>query len=131
MVPALRYALLLAVALYFVILFNILSRRRLNLRYSLLWIISGFIMLVIGVFPEIMTFLTRLIGIKEPANGLFALVCFCLIIILMSITAIVTTLNEKCTRLVQTVALLEKRIRELEGQPVRPEEAEAFEKTGC
>lgn len=50
----------------------------------------------------------------EPTNALFAFMFFCVIIILMSITAIVSKLNEKNKRLIQSVALLEKRVRELE-----------------
>jgi len=73
-------------------------------------------MLIIGMFPSIIMEFTELIGIFEPTNGLFAMAIFCIIMILMSLTAIVTKLNEKSKTLIQNVAILEKRIRELEKQ---------------
>lgn len=71
-------------------------------------------MLLLAIFPEILDFIAQLIGIYEPTNALFAIISFCTIIILMSLTAIVSKLNERLKRLVQAVALLEKRLRELE-----------------
>ncbi len=112
----LRMAMLIAVALYFVLVLYLLKRRSLNLKYTLLWLLSGVMMLALAVFPQILNVFSDLLGIYEPTNALFSIICFCIIIILMSLTAIVSKLNEKSKRLIQTVALLERRIRELEGK---------------
>jgi len=45
---------------------------------------------------------------------LFAIMFFCVIIILVSMTSIVSKLNAKVTELAQQQAILEKRVRELE-----------------
>lgn len=110
----LQILMLLAVAIYFSLLFMLLKKRSLNLKYTLLWIFSGAIMLVISIFPNLLVLVSDMIDIAAPTNALFAIMFFCVIIILMSLTAIVTKLNEKSKRLIQTVAMLEKRIRELE-----------------
>ena len=55
-------------------------------------------------------------GIIELTNGLFALVLFCMILIMVSFTAIVSTLNERIRQLSTSCAMYEKRIRELERQ---------------
>lgn len=77
---------------------------------------SGVVMLVLAVFPQILGWLAALVGIYDPTNALFAFMFFCVIILLMSITAIVSKLNEKSKQLIQSVALLEKRVRELEDE---------------
>lgn len=110
----LQIAMLIAVALYFLIVFRLLRRRSLNLKYTLLWLLSGFIMLVLAVFPHILGWLTALVGIYDPTNALFAFMFFCVIIILMSLTAIVSKLNEKSKQMIQALALMEKRVRDLE-----------------
>lgn len=111
----LQIAMLVAVGLYFLIIFGFLKKRALNLKYTLLWLASGIIMLALAVFPQTLSWFAALVGIYAPTNALFAFMFFCVIIILMSITAIVSKLNEKSTRLIQSVALLEKRVRELES----------------
>ena len=110
----LQIFMLLAVALYFVILFKLLQKKRLNLKYTLLWIISGFLMLVLAAFPKTLNIFANMIGVYEPTNALFALIFFCIIMILMSLTAIVSKLNERVKRLTQSIALLEKRMRDQE-----------------
>ena len=106
--------MLVAVALYFLIVFRLLKRKNLNLKYTLLWLFSGIVMLVLALFPQILSWVSELVGIYTPTNALFAFTFFCVIIILMSLTAIVSKLNEKSKRLIQSLALMDKRIRELE-----------------
>lgn len=110
----LQVVMLLAVGVYFFFLLQLLKRKRLNLKYTLLWIISGTIMLVLALFPQILNVFSRLVGIYEPTNALFAIVFFCVIIILMSLTAIVSKLNEQVKQLAQALALLDKKVRDQE-----------------
>ena len=109
----LRISLLLAIIIYFIILFNLLNKKRLNLKYTLLWFLLGIIMLILLLFPNTLD-VFNIIGIIEPINGLFSTMLFCILMILMSITAIVSKLNEKNKILVQVIGALEKRIREIE-----------------
>lgn len=111
----LQVAMLLAIGVYFLFLFQLLKRKRLNLKYTLLWILSGAIMLILALFPRILNLFAVLVGIYEPTNALFAIMFFCIIIILMSLTAIVSKLNEQVKRLAQALALLDKKVHDQEG----------------
>ena len=112
----LQIAMLIAVGLYFLIVLKLLRRKTLNLKYTLLWLASGAIMLMLAVFPKILGGFAALVGIYDPTNALFAFMFFCVVIILLSITAIVSKLNEKSKQIIQSIALLEKRVRELESE---------------
>ena len=112
----LRTALLAAIILFFVIVLYFLKRRRLTLKYSLLWLLTGTVMLVLVAFPELMMFLSRLIGTQSIMNTLYLLILAFVIILLMMLTSIVSGQTERIRRLAQSNALLEKRIRELEEE---------------
>ena len=71
-------------------------------------------MLVFVLFPWLLQSFALLVGISAPMNALFSMSLFCIITILMSLTAIVSKLNEKAKTLIQSIALLEKRVRDLE-----------------
>ena len=71
-------------------------------------------MLILSVFPRLISVFSNAVGIYDPVNALFAAIMFFVIIILMSLTAIVSKLNDKNKRLIQVIAILEKRVRELE-----------------
>lgn len=111
----LRILLLIAVCIYFVTVFQLLKRKTLNLKYTLLWLVSGFVMLILVVFPQLLQSFAMVVGISDPMNALFSVGLFCTLIILMSLTAIVSKLNEKNKALTQSMALLEKRLRDVEA----------------
>ena len=112
----LRLAILIALLLYFICIIHLLKKKRLGLRYTLLWLLSGVIMVLITLFPSPFAFLMRQIGVIEMTNGLFAVMLFLLIIILISMTAVITGLNERVRTLTQKFAQMEKRLRELENE---------------
>ena len=115
-----QLSMLAALAVYTLVLLLMLRRKRLTLRYALLWIFSDVLMLLLAAFPGILPAFAGLVGIYDHTNALFAVVIFCLILILMSLSSVVSDLNEKLKRLAQANALLEKRLRELEQGEERP-----------
>lgn len=119
---SLQLFLLLAIALYFIALVYLMRRKRILLRYMLLWIVSGVIMVVLTLFPGLLTRAARVLGIYEPVNALFAIALFCVLMLLMALTAILSHHNAAIVRLVQTNALLEQRIRELEERAAQKED---------
>lgn len=112
----LQIVLLVALGIYFFLVFYLLKKKMLNLKYTLLWLAAGLIMLILTIWPQILDLASALVGVFDPTNALFAVVFFCVIIILMSLTAIVSRLNERLKRLIQADALLEKRVRDLEKE---------------
>ena len=113
---ALQLFLLLAITLYFFALVHFSRRKRVEPKYMLLWIISGVIMIALTLFPALLNRVSRFLGIYDPTNALFAIVLFCVIIILMALTTILSHHNADILRLVQENALLEQRVRELEDK---------------
>ena len=111
-----QLVMLLGLAVYFFVVFFFLKRKKLDLRYSLLGLLFGVLMLVLALFPRLLAGLSALVGIYDQVNALFAVLFFLIILFLVSVTAIVSDLKEKTKTLTQTAALLEKRLRELEEE---------------
>ena len=109
-------AALSAVIAYFVIILMFLKKKSLSLKYTLLWLLAGFILGIMVIWPELLTSFIHLLGIVENMNGLFILCIAFIIMILMSITSIVSRQAEKIKNLTQTISKMEKRIRELEDK---------------
>ena len=115
MIPdKLRVSLILALILYFVLILLLLEKREISLKYTLLWLFAGVCMGILVIWPEMLTAITRIIGIESNMNGLFILAIAFVIVILMALTSIVTKQNEKIRSLTQTMGMMEKRIREQE-----------------
>ena len=110
----LRICLTIAVICYFGLILVFLKRKAISLKYTLLWIVAGIFMGIMVIWPKTLTWIITAIGIESNMNGLFIIAIAFLIAILMSITSIVSKQSEKIKLLTQTIAILEKRVRELE-----------------
>ena len=76
-------------------------------------------MLVFGIFPQLLDYLSVLLGFELPVNAVFTLLLGFVIIILLQQTASISRQSENIKTLIQTNALLEKRIRELEVSNIK------------
>lgn len=115
MIPQkLQIILIIAIIFYFVIILYFLKKKALELKYTLIWFFAGGVMLILVACPQLMTVIIRMLGIQSNMNGLYiALIAF-IIMILMTLTSIVSRLAYKAKTLTQEIALIEKRVRELE-----------------
>lgn len=112
----LRIVLAVVLLLYFCILVNLLRKKKLELKYSLLWIATGVVLVILDAFPRLLNSLCDIVGVASAVNGLFMALLglsFCLI---MSLTSIVSKQKSDIKKLIQNESLLESRIRELEQE---------------
>ena len=80
----LQIVLLTAIFVYYGVLVYLLRKNSLNLRYTLLWLLVGLIMLVLVLFPGILKVFADAVGIYSEMNALFAVISFCGIMLLIS-----------------------------------------------
>lgn len=88
----LRLFLLIALAIYFICISYFLKKKKLELKYTLLWIFCGLAMMIVVLLPDPFLALMRGMGIIDELNGLFSIVIFFLIIVLISMTSHITKL---------------------------------------
>lgn len=112
----LRIILIIGVIAYFIIILMFLKNKALALKYTLLWMMAGVVLGVMVIWPQTLTCFIRLIGIASNMNGLFIACIAFIIMILMSLTSIVSKQADKIKNLTQTIAKMEKRLREAENR---------------
>lgn len=109
-----RVVLAAAVLLYFVVLYTFIRKGKLLLKYALVWIFAGSIMSALVVFPGILKKAADFIGIYNDINLLFFFLTAFILMIVMSLTMIVSGMNESIKKIVQRMAVMEDRIEQLE-----------------
>ncbi len=108
----LRLWLLAGVIVYFAVILVALRKKSLTLKYSLLWMFSAFLLLITVIFPQVIDGVTKLLGIASPVNAVFTIILFLVLMILISLSVIVSKQHAQIKKLIQSVALLEKRLRD-------------------
>lgn len=116
MSTSLRIFALLLIIIYFLLIFRLLKKKKFALKYSLLWLLAGIVMLIVIIWPGILHWFAGLLGIEVASNGLFAMCILLEIIIMISITVVISDFANRIKGLIQNVALLEKRVRNIEAE---------------
>ncbi len=116
-------AILGAVALLVLVL-ELVRRRALMERYALLWLASSIVILALAVWQDALTLLARQLGILSAPNALFFVALGFVLLLLLHFSAAMSRLTDQSKVLAQRQAILEQRLRELEGTVVASEEEE-------
>jgi len=109
-------ALIVGVLIYLLIIFYLLKKQRLGVQYAIIWLLSGFVLLLFAIFPNIVLKLGDLLHVLDPVNFIFMVMFVFVLLILLSLSAVVSSFALKIKSLTQNAALLERRIRELEAR---------------
>jgi len=118
-----RIQILVAIGLLILLVYIIkmIRKRDLEVRYALSWMGVIVILLIFTIFPQLMGMLSRLFGIAVPANWLFILgFCF-FILLVLALTIALSKLSTKNKILIQEIALLKRRVEQLEEMNINDE----------
>lgn len=107
--------LIVVVVIFTLIIIGYLTKRRLNLKYSLAWLAACLVMLVLSIFPSLVEKIGKLFGIATITSTVFLFAVMFMLVIILTLTMIVSNLNNRIYRLTQMQAILEKRVRDLEA----------------
>ena len=110
----LQIFLIVLILVFLMLILYFLSKKELNLKYALTWLFSSLVLLIIAIFPQIVYRIGGFVGIATPVNTIFLFSGMFTILILLTLTFIVSRLNNRIYRLTQAIALIEKRVREWE-----------------
>jgi len=101
--------LLISLALLFVQV----KKRKLDLKYTLAWFVLVISLIVIDIFPAIITGISNAVGIATPSNMLFLVGYVLLVIIIYTLTVAISKMSDNIRAMAQKIALLEKEIEQL------------------
>lgn len=120
------YLRIILVVISMLSMLNILKRVRkskLQIEYSIFWIVFSILLILVAVFPQPMFVLAQILGIQSPVNMVFLFVIFILLIKLFNMTIEVSQLQYKQQELVQKIALDENKKTEKKSSKGKQEEA--------
>ncbi len=100
------------------VVLELVRRRRLREEYSLLWLATAIVMLVVGVWRDLLHSLADLVNIEYPPNLLFLLAALFLLFIQLYFSTVITKLTQENKEIAQQLALLRYEVGHLRGQRV-------------
>ncbi|MGA2465989.1 MAG: DUF2304 domain-containing protein [Thermodesulfobacteriota bacterium] len=110
------FAIIGSIILLLVIL-ELIRRKYLQERYSLIWVVTGILFLLLSIRVDILYRISNFLGFSIPSNALFFFGVLFLILIVLGLSVITSRLSVKNKILAQEVVLLKKRVEDLEKRP--------------
>lgn len=114
MSSSLRIGLLIASAIALLFVIISVKKKKLNIKYSIVWILWAILSLLMSIFPKTFYMFSELIGIELPVNAVFLIMIGLLYALTFYAYMMVSKHNDEIIQLTYEVASLKKKIEELE-----------------
>ena len=108
----------------FVLVFELVRRRRLMERYALLWLFSSAVLLGLAIWKSLLEDVSSTIGIYYAPSALFVIAFGFTLALLLHFSLVISRLAEQTKVLAQRVGMLQHEVDELRaaaGEPARDE----------
>ncbi len=102
----LRIALLIFSLVWFLIIFYLIRRDKLPVKYSLFWFIAIFVIFLISIVPGILEIVTHTFGFTTLSNLVIGIILTLLLFITLVLTTIVAVQKKQITLLIQEVSMI-------------------------
>ncbi len=103
--------------LMFVIVLELVRRRHLREDYSLLWLGTFVVLVMLSLLrTSLLNVVARLMGIQYPPTALFVIGFGLLLLVMLQFSMVITRLSRQSQQAAQHIALLSMRVRDLERQ---------------
>lgn len=112
----LQILIILIVILGLLYILNLIRKNKLDLKYSLSWLIVGVFVIILALLPNAIGSISNFLGIVDPMNMVFFLGFIFVLIIVLSLTVALSIASNSVKRLNQKIGMLDRRIRELEDK---------------
>jgi len=100
------FALIAAIALCIFIV-EMVRRKKLREEYSWLWLLTGFGIIVLAVWYDLLVFITEMIGAALPTTTLFVFALLFLLLIALHYSVKISSLTDQVRKLAQKISILE------------------------
>jgi len=115
---------------YIAVILVLIHRKKIKEEYSLLWLFSGLVFLIISIWMKVLHLFSFLIGIAYPPAALFLIMLLAVILILIHYSMVVSKMSDQIKTLVQEQGLLKMEIDRLRMKKDQPLDQQKTVKKG-
>ena len=116
MSSGLRLGLLLASLGVFAVIIFAVVKKKLNIKYSIVWLLWALMAMAMSIFPDIFYGLSDLLGIQLPVNTVFLIMTALLYALTFYVYIMISKHNEEIIKLTYEISSLKKELDDLKKQ---------------
>ncbi len=115
----LRAWLVVAALVVFALILFTITKKKLNIKYSIVWLLWSILTLILAIFPEIFYQFAHFMGIEMPVNAVFLIMIALLYALVFFVYSTISKHNEELIQLTYEIARLKKELDELKKKNER------------
>lgn len=105
----LKISICLTGLLLILLIVNFVKKEKIPIKYSLVWLFSGLVIVLIGLIPKVFFAISSLMGFKLMSNMVIAVFIFLIVLINLVFAVILSNQNKKIINLTQEISLLKSK----------------------
>lgn len=116
MQTTLKIALIVILLIYLFCISKSVKRKNMRINYLIFWAITGLILIVAVLTPNLVENISIFSGFELPINMIFSVAIFVILYLIFDLTKQITKEQNRNVMLIQEISILKKRIDELENK---------------
>lgn len=109
----LQVIMIIASLLFLCYIVFMLRGKKIELKYTLAWLIAGISLFFTALFPNLLRLLSNLLNIIEPVNTLFVFIIFFILLILFTLTIALSRNANRVKTLTQEIGIIKLELEKL------------------
>lgn len=109
MPPRLKIFVIFVGLVIFLGIIELVRRRKLREEYSFIWLVTGFVFVLLAVESDILIYLSEIVQIALPVNTLFFLALIFIMLLCLYFSLRISALTTQVKNLAQQLALLQSK----------------------
>ena len=111
---SLKVVLIIITLIYVFLILKSIRKKKLQISFSVFWLITGGVLIIALLIPNLVESIATLLGFEVPANMIFCITIFVAFYLIFNLTVALSKENRKSTLLIQEISMLKSRIEKLE-----------------
>jgi hypothetical protein len=93
-----------------------LRNKKIELKFTLSWLLTGICFLLFAIFPDLLRLLSNLLHIVEPVNTLFLFIIFLMVLIIFTLTIALSRNARRVKTLTQEIGIIKLELDKLSAK---------------
>ena len=105
------FAIIFSIA-FIIFIINLVRKNKLDEKYSILWLFASVVILIVALFPSIITIIAQKFNVFYPPTLMLLFAIIVLGAYIVHITVVITKQNKMIVKLTQELGILKEEINE-------------------
>lgn len=92
------------------IIFRLIYKNKIQISFSIFWLFSAALILLVGLFPNFISIFTNLIGFETTSNLIIGIILGILLFNTLTLMVIITEQNKRIVQLTQELSILKAKV---------------------